>query len=99
MPDMRIALLILAGIGAAVTTAFYGVCKFTLLVAGRVLGVLSVIAAILGVALLATGNAPGGVAFLIIAFIVSPFGLPLLAALLVGWLGGTSRFLRDYISG
>jgi hypothetical protein len=98
-PSMKIALLILAGIGAVILTILYGACKFTLLVTGRVLGVLSVILAILGMVMLATGNTPGGAAFLIIALIICPFGLPLLAAVTVGRLGGMARVLRDYIMG
>jgi hypothetical protein len=96
---MKIVLLILAVIGVIAITILYGVCKFTLLIAGRILAVLAVIVAVLGVAMLVTGNMPGGVAFLIIAFAISPLGIPMIAAVFVGWLGGTSRALRDYISG
>jgi len=96
---VKIVLRLLASIGVVITAMLYGICKFMLLVAGRVLGVLSVIVAVLGIAMLVTGNMPGGIAFLVIAFVICPFGLPLLAAVSVGWLGGTSHALRDYIMG
>jgi hypothetical protein len=96
---MKIILLIFAGIGAVILTVLYGVCKFIVLVTGRILGVLSVAAAIIGLAILILVDPLGGIAWLVVAFAICPFGLPLLAAVLVGWLGGTSRALRDYISG
>ena len=39
----------------------------------------------------------GGIAFLVIAFLVSPYGLPALAAWLVGKLDRTKYLLQDFI--
>jgi hypothetical protein len=91
--EMRIALIVLAGIGAVIITVLYGICKFILLVAGRILGVLSVLVAIVGLAILILVDPLGGIIWLVIAFVISPFGLPLLAVFLVGWLGGVSQNL------
>jgi hypothetical protein len=82
-----------------IVTVLHGICKFILLVAGRILGILSVLVAIVGLAILILVDPLGGIIWLVIAFVVSPFGLPLLAAFFVGWLGGVSQNLRDYIAG
>ena len=40
-----------------------------------------------------------GLAWLMIAFLISPYGLPLAAAWLVGIIGGTNSALKDFIFG
>lgn len=45
------------------------------------------------------GDAAGGIQRLIVAFCVSPFGLPALAGLLIGLLDGINYSLRDFITG
>ena len=40
-----------------------------------------------------------GLAWLMIAFLISPYGLPLAAAWLVGIIGGANSALKDFIFG
>lgn len=40
-----------------------------------------------------------GLAWLMIAFLISPYGLPLVAAWLVGIIGGANSALKDFIFG
>ena len=74
-----------------VTGILYLVCKFLVVLSGAVLGILS------GIIFLA-GFLPG-LAWLMIAFLISPYGLPLAAAWLVGIIGGANSALKDFIFG
>ena len=40
-----------------------------------------------------------GLAWLVIAFLISPYGLPMAAAWLVGMIGGANHALRDFVFG
>ncbi|MDL2234676.1 CD1845 family protein [Christensenellaceae bacterium OttesenSCG-928-L17] len=96
---MRLLLKILAApamLLLALTVAF---CTFLLSVAGFLSWILSVLVAV-GAALLFISHQPmGGIAFLVIAFLISPYGLPALAAWVVGKLDGLKFSLRDFIMG
>lgn len=37
--------------------------------------------------------------FLVIAFLISPYGLPMAAAWLVGMIGGANHALKDFVFG
>ena len=74
-----------------VTGILYLVCKFLVVLSGAVLGILS------GIFFVA-GFLPG-LAWLMIAFLISPYGLPLAAAWLVGIIGGANSALKDFIFG
>jgi hypothetical protein len=73
------------------------VCSFLLLIAGFVCWFVAVAAGVGGVVLLFTSHPDGGIAFLIIAFLVSPYGLPALFAKLVGWLNALRWSLKEFI--
>ena len=51
-----------------------------------ILGIASVLVALAGVVILITVDVWGGIAWLVIAFLISPYGLPMLAAWLLGQL-------------
>ena len=55
------------------------ICVGLVYVSGLVLGFLSMVIALLGVAVLVTYSPQNGVILLVIAFLISPFGLPKLA--------------------
>ena len=74
-----------------VTGILYLVCKFWVVLSGAVLGILSGI-------IFVAGFLPG-LAWLMIAFLISPYGLPLAAAWLVGIIGGANSALKDFIFG
>jgi hypothetical protein len=52
---------------------------------------------IASVVMLFTGQTAGGIAFLVIAFLLSPYGLPAFAAWLVGKLDGVNCSLKEFI--
>lgn len=68
----------------------YAFCKFLVIASGAVLGILSGLVFLLALGILFTSGLWGGLAWMLIAFLISPYGLPMLAAWLVGKLGGIS---------
>ena len=80
---MRLIFKLLAFPFVLVTGLLYLVCKF--LVASLVL--------------FFTAGMWAGLAWLVIAFLISPYGLPMAAAWLVGMIGGANHALRDFVFG
>ena len=68
-------------------------------VPGLVLGLLSMVIALLGVAVLVTYSPQNGLILLVIAFLISPFGLPKLAFWLLGQVQGLKYAIQDLIYG
>ena len=64
-----------------------------------VFGIASTILGILGLAVLLLDNAANGVIILIIAFLVSPIGLPMLAAWMLGQIQRFRYFIQDAVYG
>ena len=80
-----------------ITWILYGACKLIVLASGMILGIVSGIALIAAAVLFfKVGVIPGGVV-LLIAFLISPYGIPKLAAWLTGKLGGLNYALRDFV--
>ena len=71
-----------------VTGILYLVCKFLVVLSGAVLGILSGIIFLAALVLFFVAGFLPGLAWLMIAFLISPYGLPLAAAWLVGIIGG-----------
>ncbi len=94
---MRIVLKILAAPAMCLLALAVAACSFLLLVAGFVCWFLAVAAGIGGLVLLFTQQPLGGLAFLAIAFLVSPYGLPRLCAWLVGKLNALRWSLGQFI--
>ena len=65
-------------------TLFVWTCVALVYVSGLVLGLASMVIALLGVAVLVTYSPHNGLILLVIAFLISPFGLPKLAFWLLG---------------
>ena len=64
-----------------------------------VFGIVSTILGVLGLAVLLLDNAANGVIILVIAFLVSPIGLPMLAAWMLGQIQRFRYFIQDAVYG
>lgn len=82
-----------------VTGILYLVCKFLIVVSGTVLGMLSGIIFLAALALFFAAGFWPGLSWLVVAFLISPYGLPMAAAWLVGMIGGVNGALKDFIFG
>lgn len=96
---MRLIFKLLAFPFVLVTGLLYLVCKFLVIASGAVLGILSGIVFLASLVLFFTAGVWAGLAWLVIAFLISPYGLPIAAAWLVGMLGGANHALRDFVFG
>ena len=75
------------------------ICVGLVYVSGLVLGLLSTVIALLGVAVLVTYSPHNGLILLVIAFLISPFGLPKLAFWLLGKVQDLKFAIRDLVYG
>ena len=96
---MRLIFKLLAFPFVLVTGLLYLVCKFLVIASGAVLGILSGIVFLASLVLFFTAVMWAGLAWLVIAFLISPYGLPMAAAWLVGMIGGANHALRDFVFG
>jgi len=83
---MRVLLKILAAPLVAVLAVITWLFAFLLNLSSVVFGVAGTLLGICGVIVIFTSSATIGIIVLVIAFLVSPFGLPMLAAWLLGQL-------------
>ena len=70
-----------------------------IIASGAVLGILSGIVFLASLVLFFTAGVWAGLAWLVIAFLISPYGLPMAAAWLVGMIGGANHALKDFVFG
>ncbi|MBQ8359501.1 MAG: hypothetical protein IJX37_06290 [Oscillospiraceae bacterium] len=96
---MRLILKLFAFPFVLLTGILYGFCKFLLLASGAVLGILSGIVFLGALVLFFIAGFWQGLSWLILAFLISPYGLPMAAAWLVGMIGGVNGALKDFIFG
>ena len=96
---MRLIFKLLAFPFVLVTGLLYLVCKFLVIASGAVLGILSSIVFLASLVLFFTAGVWAGLAWLVIAFLISPYGLPMAAAWLVGLIGGANHALKDFVFG
>ena len=96
---MRLIFTLLAFPFVLVTGLLYLICKFLVIASGAVLGILSGIVFLASLVLFFTAGMWAGLAWLVIAFLISPYGLPMAAAWLVGMIGGANHALRDFVFG
>ena len=64
-----------------------------------VFGIIGTIFGILGLAILLLDSVTNGIIVLVIAFLVSPVGLPMLAAWTIGQMQGFRYFVQDAVYG
>ena len=79
---MKLGLKILAVPVVLALTLFTWLCFWLLYVSSFIFGLVSTVVALLGIAVLVTYSPQNGVILLVIAFLVSPLGLPMAAS---GW--------------
>lgn len=91
---MRLLLKILSLPLLLVTGILYVFCKFLVLASGTVLGILSGIVFLIAIGIFFAAGLWGGLAWLLIAFLISPYGL---AAWVVGVLGSVHDSLREFV--
>lgn len=94
---MRLILKLFAFPFMLITGLIYLFCKFLVLASGAVLGILSGIVFLASLALFFVAGFWPGLSWLLIAFLISPYGLPMLAVWLVGMIGGVNAALRDFM--
>ena len=90
---LKLGLKILAAPVVLALMLFPWVCSGLLYVSSFIVGLASTVVALLGVAVLVTDSPQNGVILLVMAFLVSPVGLPMAAA----WLQGKVQDLRYVI--
>ena len=66
-------------------------------ISGLVLGLLSMVIALLGVAVLLTYSLQTGLILLVMAFLISPMGLPLAAIWLLGKVQSLKFAIQDWV--
>jgi hypothetical protein len=94
---MRLILKLLAAPVALALKILTAFLSFVLAASDVFFGVASFIVFVAAAVLLFTGYTAGGLAWLGVAFLVSPFGLPALAGWLVSRLEGVGDALRGFI--
>lgn len=96
---MKFVLKILFAPVIAVLVVLVSALALILNLSAWVFGIASTILGILGLAVLLLDNAANGVIILIIAFLVSPIGLPMLAAWMLGQIQRFRYFIQDAVYG
>ena len=96
---MRILLKIICALVIAVLAIIAWFFAFILNLSAFVFGLAGTVFGILGAIILFTDSVMNGVIVLVIAFLVSPFGLPMLAAWLVGGIQQLRFAIQDRVYG
>lgn len=94
---MRILLKILAAPIVLLLTLFVWICSGLLYCSAFILGLVSSVIALLGLTVLVTYSPKNGIALWVIAFLVSPLGLPMAAAWLLGKVQDLRYWIQDCI--
>ena len=100
MKILKCLLMIVTAPVVLVLTLFVWLCMGLIYnISGLVLGLLSMVIALLGVAVLITYSPQNGVILLVMAFLISPMGLPLAAIWLLGKVQSLKFAIRDRVYG
>ena len=95
---MRIILKILAAPFVVILTIFAAVITFIFCVGAALCSVASIGLSLLGIVALIAGQTTGGIIVFILAFLVSPFGIPAIADWLIGKMNALNYSLRDFMT-
>lgn len=90
--------IVIAPVVLFLTLAIW-ICVGLVYVSGMVLGIISMVIALLGVAVLITYSPQNGLILLLIAFLIGPFGLPKLAFWLLGKVQDLKFAIQDRVYG
>ena len=96
---MKLVLKILFAPVIAVLAVFIWLCGLALSMSAWVFGIVSTLLGVLGLAILLVDNATNGIIVLVIAFLVSPVGLPMAGAWLIGQMQKFRYFLQSAVYG
>ena len=96
---MKFLLKIVFAPAIAALAVLIWLCGLTLKLSAWVFGIIGTILGILGLAILLLDSTTNGVIVLVIAFLASPLGLPMLAAWLFGQMQRFRYFVQDAIYG
>ena len=96
---LKLGLKILAVPVVLALTLFTWLCFWLLYVSSFIFGLVSTVVALLGIAVLVTYSPQNGVILLVIAFLVSPLGLPMAAVWLVGKVQDLRYAIQDAVYG
>lgn len=88
--------IVIAPVILLLTLAIW-ICVGLVYVSGLVLGLLSTVIALLGVAVLVTYSPQNGLILLVIAYLLSPFGLPKLAFWMLGKVQDLKFVIQDLV--
>ena len=99
MKILKCLLMIVTAPVILVLTLFVWLCMGLIYISGLVIGLLSTVIALLGVAVLITYSPQNGVILLVIAFLISPMGLPLAAIWLLGKVQDLKYAIQDRVYG
>ena len=80
-------------------TLFVWTCVALVYVSGLVLGLASMVISLLGVAVLVTYSPQNGLILLLIAFLISPYGLPKLAFWMLSKVQGLKYTIQNFVYG
>ena len=96
---LKCLLMIITAPVILVLTLFVWLCMGLIYISGLVLGLLSTVIALLGVAVLITYSPQNGAILLVMAFLISPMGLPLAAIWLLGKVQSLKFTIQDWAHG
>ena len=96
---LKLLLMIAVAPIVVALTLFVWICLGLVYVSGLVLGLISMILALLGVAVLSTYSPQNGFILLLMAFLISPMGLPLAAIWLLGKVQNLKFAIQDWMYG
>lgn len=94
---MRLVLKMLVAPFGLVTGILYLFCQFVLIASGTVLGVLSGIIFLAALVLFFVAGFWSGLSWLVMAFLLSPYGLATVATWMVGIIGGINKTIRNFL--
>ena len=97
MKILKGLLMIITAPVILVLTLFVWLCMGLIYISGLVLGLLSMVIALLGVAVLLTYSLQNGLILLVMAFLSSPMGLPLAAIWLLGKVQSLKFAIQDWV--
>ena len=94
---LKLLLKILVAPVILLLTIAIWICVGIVYISGLVLGIISTIIAFLGVAVLITYSPKNGIILLVMAFLISPYGLPMAAIWLLGKVQDLKFAIQDLV--
>jgi len=95
---MRIIFKILAAPFVPVLTVLWAVLVFVFCFGATVLNLLSGVGVLLAIVLFCMGQTTGGIVFAVIAFLISPVGLPAIVSWLIDKIFDVKENIKDFIT-